>query len=183
MIRQYYKLDLDQSKKLNEQFKIDTKGPIEDRANLIKQFYKEFNANQMVMKQGHLGETWVIGYEVDKDHEVPKWAKREFFYADSKKRYYLIPKRNFKHGKKFNEWLGKINEIRIPSFNNYVVEKAIGQQPFIIWGMARHYAVAGYQKDVITLSVPTTEENPVTLVGEYEFVQIKKSEYVAITED
>lgn len=184
MIRQYFKLNPEDSESLVKQYYSNTEDNVKEQSELINQFKSDFHTKgRTVFRTLTGGSKRVIGYEVKESDRVPKWAKQVHFYEDSERFYYLEPKLNFKRGKEFQAWLDKINSLMIPSFSEYVVEQTLGGQPCIVWGMKMHYAVAGYIKDHVTLSVPTTEQRPVKFIGDLKFEPIKKSEYIAITEE
>lgn len=184
MIRQYYKLNTDDSKKLLEQYHLDVSPNVEKRAEMVAEFKKDFHTTgRTVYRPKAGGRTMVLGYEVEGSDRIPKWANRESFNEGDSKHYYLVPKRNFKRGKEFEEWLIKINRIEIPSFNEYITGQALIEQPHIIFNSAVHYAVAGFAKGHVVMSVPTNEETPVVLSGKLDMEQIKKSEYIALVEE
>lgn len=185
MQRKYFKVSQKRSSELMDTWRAVTDPLVEKRKDVIEAFKKDFHITGDVVKtKGGWSYDNHIGFTVEESDRTPKWAKREYYYDDDEKRVnYLTPKRNFKRGKEFQAWLSKLNNIKIKPFTSHLVDQLlVGGGQTIAHGMAMHYPVAGFAKGHIVLSIPTNEDVQPEFHGD-GIVEIKKSEFIALTEE
>lgn len=100
------------------------------------------------------------------------------------------PNLRFKEGKEFDKKARHRNQLaeEIPQFSEFIVKK-FGLPRFIVGrhegsktGTALFHSVAGVAKGILVVVIPFSADNPLPDVPQ-EFERIKKSEYVALTEE
>jgi len=181
MIREYFKLNKEQSKEFIKQYYEDINPKIERKTELVNKFQNEFQiSGEVVSEEQLLGTLRAIGYEVNKEDKVPEWAEQKEFNCSQSGdiRYYLVPRENFKKGREFQNRLNEINDVKIPLFSDYAVKKFIRVQPNLIYNNTMQYAVSGYHDGIVILSIPTFEDKQPELNESYDFSKIEKFEFI-----
>lgn len=146
---------------------------------------KEFEVYSLYMR----GNDSIVGLVLKGHGHERRGFKSENITEDGQKYTILKPKGTFKEAKRFKSmsamYLRLVGEA--PSFSNYVVNK-LGLTSTICaphpggHGHAMYYATAGVAKDHAVLIVPHNDKYP--LPDEIpQFDKIKKSEFIALTEE
>lgn len=186
MIKQYYKLSKEQSQILLDDYHNVATPLVEHRSNLINEFKDTFGiqGEEMVQEQSFEGSTKVIGYTIGSTGDTHDWIIVNEFQDGPFTKQYAIPNKKYKRGKEFANWLSKINNVSVPTFSKYVLDELLIEDVGMVFdNMNVSMSVAGYHNSIIVLSIPLDEPGDVEFNDDYEIEQIKKSEFIHITEE
>lgn len=200
MIRQYYKLEGEPAQSVLHDYCKLIKPLINKRSEIISEFKEDFNIQGEVLVRPRLmGQHVAIGISALKAEQTPFWATKREINTNTKDTTYILltPCVETMKGQIFQNWLDKINRVRITTFSSFAIEKILGGQKSLMDGGAKHYAVAGFHNavdgfhnGVLVISVPTKSGGYPNIkygytIGRKKYKvrlkEIKKSEYIAIT--
>jgi len=196
MTRKYYKLEGAPAQNiLNDYYKL-IKPLTKERNEVILEFKENREIDgEVIVRPMLMGQHVAMGVSIIKEDSTPKWATRHEFsnYMRGSGYDLLTPNVYHQKGRYFQIWLDKINKIKIPTFSPFAVKRIFGGQMSLMDGCAKHYAVAGFHSGAIVLSVPVDNKNQYIdvnyayIMGNVKygsnFKEIKKSKYVAMTEE
>ena len=185
MIREFYKLGVNESKQLLDEYHEETSYMVEHRSKIVNDFKDEFDIQgcELVQESVLNDQPVVIGYTVDTVEESSDWCKVNSFQDGGITKSYVVPVKKHYRGKRFSWYLDKINNVKIVPFSKYVVDKLLlsDKSPTIMNGGRLEIAVAGYHHDHVVLSIPVENSGEVELVD--GVIEITGSEFRRLTEN
>jgi hypothetical protein len=184
MNKAYYKSTVEMATKLDARW-LETQVAKQCKADLIE---KEYDADSLYVTANSL-----IGFAI-KGHDQPvrRGFKSENIDGDTPEIKYTVykPVGSFKEGKKFKKLAKEYYRICMdcPSFSDWIVKKydthrmLTGKHRGSRSGMALYNSCAWIAKGMVIMIIPFTVDSPVPEHVE-DFEKIKKSEFIAITEE
>ncbi|MFK5882926.1 MAG: DUF5420 family protein [Candidatus Izemoplasma sp.] len=188
----FYKLNKKDSKGLWDGFQVLKKEPEENFAKLHKKFLKDYQAESLIENKWSLGSS-ATGYIPTDQENIPKWAKtRDYWDEGSQTEKTIIdPNRTFKEGKKLDARLKELTEAinKIPDFQLEISSKlGLKGEMFMVSSgdskggkMVREVVRIGYMKGQMIMEVPDVHLKHYEINS--DLIKIKKSEFIAITEE
>jgi hypothetical protein len=187
----YFKADAETSNALFEEWKL-TQEPIK---KLVGDILEEYGADSLYTNSEFL---WGLAFKAPKPEEgkfKPEIKQRDGFRGEAQERdgqWYVIYRadKRRKQGKQFAKRQEAYNSLmkKNPCFSDFVVEKlgiqrmVVGEHAASRTGVALYYSVAGMAKGIVVVKVPVDQEHSAPKIPA-GYTEIKKSEFVALTEE
>ncbi|MFJ5538597.1 DUF5420 family protein [Vreelandella titanicae] len=179
--RRYFVMDEDKSTAFWQRYKEALK-PGEEA---MKAFLEEFGADNTWVSQGLGGES-VIGLVFNSEPKNCKWLRVEKKHIDTGYVYVAFPNRRYLEGKHLQKQIGLLNTAmgRAADFSSWASHE-LGMYAERIGDGHISVSVAGYQKGRVILAVPMPNEGrePGFPAIHADLTEIKKSEFIALTEE
>lgn len=180
--RRYFVMDKEKSAQFMERFD-QLKKPFNDA---LKALVDEHGANDCWVSRSSFSGDRVIGLVYNTEPNEAKWLKVEKQRHEGKHLYVVTPNRRYKEGKHLARQLEEVNSMRGRTSNFSVWAcQDLEMQCERITDRCMHHSVAGFVKGQVVVSVPVPyegDEDKFPAVHA-DLVEVKKSEFIALTEE
>lgn len=179
--RRYFVMDEEKSKAFWARYQ----EALKPGEKAMQEFLKEYGADNTWVSQGLGGES-VVGLVFNEHPGERKGFKFERRHTEQGFVYVAFPDRRYKEGKALQKGMGTLNSTlgRAACFSGWAADE-LGMYCERIGDGHISVSAAGYQKGRVILAVPVPNEGrePGFPSIHPDLTEIKKSEFVAITEE
>lgn len=178
--RRYFVMSKEKSSAFMAEFKQE-KAP---RQEAYKHLMEKHKADTLMVSRSEFSGERVTALAFNDEPKPRRGCKVEKIVINGEWCWQVTPNRRFKEGKELDRDIAAANNVEAASlFSPWAIEQ-LKMGALVFSSGAMHHAVAGYVKDQVVVSVPVPNPEKEEFPEIHpDLVEIKKSQFVALTEE